>query len=423
MVFEEKVKNAVRIFRHVATTGKSDFSISDAMKWAGIAAELADTETYKANFSGYRLHFEQKYGPPPYKDDDASVANRFRFLWHNTVAEPEGITKKTQALVMELAGAQNRGPGKLYVRCSRLKGDKGKDEATPVDVNPIYSMDALNDSGLVSPLSEGSQGRESFGELSHVIPPQGRGSLWPPALRRSLSLNRLSQQIMSPLSTGFSNQSSPSSASYPSSTINNDMICISIPLSDALKDIVEDAVAEQVAAALALEAESAAASTGSGVRISLQNKRQDVAKAVQRLTTVADNRLTSKARQANRQTDKLMKDIKNTGYKVGTLLLDCVTKQLAPFKHLDTRDKVAEAVNGLFGVELVSGKSPCICKFSNLVHQLTLLYFLAGNRAPAFGGCEKGFRCKISTPRWTPNRNGTRGVQGYLHSLFDIICY
>jgi hypothetical protein len=405
MVFEEEVKNAVRIFRHVPTTGKSDFSPSDAMKWAGIAEELADTETYKANFAGYQLHFDQKYGPPPHKDDDASVANRFRFLWHNTAAQPDGITKKTQALVMELAGAQNRGPGKLYVRCSRLKGDKAKDEATPVDVNPIYSIDALNDSGLVSPLSEGSQGHEFFGELPYVIPQGCGGSLRPPALRRSLSLNGLSRQITSPLSTGFSNQSSSSSASHPSSTINNNMICFSIPLNDALKDIVEDAVGERVAAALALEAESAAASTGSGARISLRNKRQDVAKAVQRLTTVDDNRLTSKARQAQRQTDELMRDIKNTGYKLGTLLLDCVTKQLAPFKHLDTRDKVAEAVNGLFGVELVSGKSPCIYKLSNLVHRLTLilLYFLAGNRAPAFGGCEKGFGCKISTARWTPN--------------------
>jgi hypothetical protein len=114
MVFEEKVINAVRIFRHVA--GKPDFSPSDAMKWAGLAAELADTAIYKVEFDRYRKYFEQKHGPPPDKNDDASAANRFRYLWHNTVNEPEGTTKKTQALVMEMAGApkQNTGPGKLY---------------------------------------------------------------------------------------------------------------------------------------------------------------------------------------------------------------------------------------------------------------------------------------------------------------------
>ena len=65
MLFEKKVKNAVRIFRHVTTTGKFDFSTSDAMKWAGLAAELAVTETYKADFALYQRHVEQKHGPPP----------------------------------------------------------------------------------------------------------------------------------------------------------------------------------------------------------------------------------------------------------------------------------------------------------------------------------------------------------------------
>jgi hypothetical protein len=221
--------------------------------------------------------------------------------------------------------------------------------------------DDLNDAPHASPASEGSQGRESFGERPRLAP-QGRDPLRPPMLRRSLSLNGLSQQIMSPLSTGFSNQSSPSSVSHPSSTIDNEMLCISIPLNVALKDVVEDAVRERATAGLALEAESAAISTGtagsSRARISLQNKRQDVSKAVQRMTTVADSRLTSKARQAQRQADETWRDIKHTGCKLGTLLLDCVTKQLAPLKHLDTKDKVAEAINGLFGVELVSGKTP-----------------------------------------------------------------
>jgi hypothetical protein len=409
MVYDEEVKKAVRIFRHVPTTGERDFSPSDAMKWAGLPAELADTATYKSDFAGYRHHFEQKYGPPPYKDDDTSVGERFRYLWHNTVAQPDGTRKKTQALVMELAGVHKdyRGPCALYQRCSRLKDASKSGEALPVDIDPIYLNDdhGLNDSRRVSPLSEGSQGHESFGDLPRMIP-QGREPLRPPALResfvgefpqmiphqgheplprppalrRSLSLNGLSRQIMSPLSsTGFSDQSSPSPAvSHPSSTINNDMICISIPLDDALKDIVEVAVGERVAAALALEAESAAVSTCSGSRvpIGLRNKRQGMAKAVQRLTTVPDNRLTSKARQAQRQRDEMLRDIKSTGYKLGTLLLDCVNKKLAPLKHLDTRDKVAEAINGLFGVELVSGKSVHVfVKFQALVHPLTLVAF------------------------------------------------
>ena len=57
MINEEKVKTAVRIFRYV--TGKPDFSPSDTMKWAGLPAELAGTDTYKANFKSYQMHFEQ----------------------------------------------------------------------------------------------------------------------------------------------------------------------------------------------------------------------------------------------------------------------------------------------------------------------------------------------------------------------------
>ena len=360
MAIEEKVKTAVRIFRHV--TGKPDFSPSDAMQWAGLPAELAGTDTYKATFKSYQMHFEQKHGPPQDKDDKESMSNRFRYLWHNTVVEPEGTKKKTQALVMEMAGSKENSAGAFYMKCSRLKAPNKGAETMPVDIDPIYATDSLNDSWCadVSPVS-GSQGRGPFGESPHVVP-QGRDTFRPPMLRRSLSLNGLSQQIMSPLSTGVSNQSSPSSAvSHPSSTIDNDMICISIPLNDALKDIVKDAVEERVAVALALEAESAVISTGtiagSRGRIGLQNKRQDMAKAVQRLTTVPESRLTSKARQAQRQADETLRDIKNTGYKVGTLLLDCVIKQLAPLNHLDTKDKVAEAINGLFRVELVSGKS------------------------------------------------------------------
>ena len=82
--------------------------------------------------------------------------------------------------------------------------------------------------------------------------PQGRDTFRPPMVKAVYVLNGPSQQIMLPLSTGFSNQSSPSSAvSHPSFTIDNAMICISIPLNDALQDIV-----------LALEAALAAISTG-----------------------------------------------------------------------------------------------------------------------------------------------------------------
>jgi hypothetical protein len=70
MVFEEKVKNKVRIFCHVPTHGMCDFSPSDAMNWAGLAAELADTETCKGELARCQRHFEKKYGPPPCKDDE-----------------------------------------------------------------------------------------------------------------------------------------------------------------------------------------------------------------------------------------------------------------------------------------------------------------------------------------------------------------
>jgi hypothetical protein len=75
-------------------------------------------------------------------------------------------------------------------------------------------------------------------------------------------------------------------------------------------------------------------------------------------------------------------------FKVGILLLDCVRERLAPLKHLDSQDKVAEAINALFDVDLVKGKSPCIYNFSSLVHPLTFLHLLAC-RAPAFGRCEE----------------------------------
>jgi hypothetical protein len=222
MVFEEKVKNAVRIFRHVATTGEFDFSPSDAMKWAGLAAGLADSDEYKASFALYQRHVDQKLGPPPVMDDDISMSNRFRFLWHNTVDKPEGVNKKGQALVMELAGfcKEDRSGGSLYQKCRRMKPDEEKEKAVHVDVDPIYSIDGLNDSRRVSSLSDGSQGRES--QIYHVTP-QGRETFRPPTLRRSLSLDGLSRQIMSPLSTGFSDQSSPSSVSQQPSSNHKEL--------------------------------------------------------------------------------------------------------------------------------------------------------------------------------------------------------
>ena len=62
-----------------------------------------------------------------------------------------------QALVMEVAGSKENGPGAFSMKCSQLKAsDKGV-ETTPVDIDPIYATDSLNDSWRadVSPVSGG----------------------------------------------------------------------------------------------------------------------------------------------------------------------------------------------------------------------------------------------------------------------------
>jgi hypothetical protein len=119
---------------------------------------------------------------------------------------------------------------------------------------------------------------------------QERGPLRPPVLSWSLSLNELSRQLVSPLSTVFSDHISPSSFSHLSSTIENERLCISIPLNDALKNIVEERVEERVVVAVALEADIASVRTGmngSRQRVNgLGKKRQGAAKEVQRLTTL-----------------------------------------------------------------------------------------------------------------------------------------
>jgi hypothetical protein len=157
MSFTEEVKLAVRIFRHVVP--QDDFSPCDAMKWAGLIAEVADTDFCDREFANYKRFFEQKYGSPPsYQNDDDSVADRFDFIWKNMIPNAlVGSKKKTQAWVMLLAGAvkTETKAGALYQRCHRKKTSTGAAKA--VDINPIHilsfdSNEDLNDSQpVVSP--------------------------------------------------------------------------------------------------------------------------------------------------------------------------------------------------------------------------------------------------------------------------------
>ena len=322
---DKKLQQAVRIYRHVPSAG-TEFVASDAMQWAGISEAMATTDSYKRKFFALLNAFEQRHGPPPPLSlDDKTVGKRYYFLWKN---RPEKCPLK-QPDVMKLAGAdkKNCGSGNLYVRCKRLRD--ADEEPECVDIDPSYTV--AKKSSEESTVDSISVSTITGSEQSNVSP-----------------------------------MSIQSNLSQPLISAKDDILHMQIPL----KGMPNAGLIKQLLCANAAElvetfGEKAATppyfdftrKTDSSIRVNaMQKLKVDVAKEVQRMTIFKESCQTSEARQAQRQRDETLTRIRSSAYKLGTLLLDCVVKGDAPLSDFAGKNKVAAAINGMFGIELVSGR-------------------------------------------------------------------
>lgn len=296
----EALQRAVRIYRLVppGTHWKQDyFSQSHAMEMAGIANDLSKTQTYRDRFEKVLEGYRQKYGALSFAPlTEKDLKERSISMFELAKKLPGG--KKQLAHFMRLVGCNEEQMNANAMRMSITRDARYQRANTTNGVNATASSTSLAPVSTVDLVSD---------------------------------VSSVSSSALSPLS------------------LDGELLHLQTQGSSSVSDTT-------IASGSAASAASSAASTLSTL-VSRPTTASSKEPSLSDLTSFPSHRKTSAQAQADRREQMEFSNLTNDAYKIGTILLDSVQSKRINLKHLDDSNKVADVINGMFKVELVTGNS------------------------------------------------------------------
>lgn len=288
---------AVDVFRNVpaASLGQDGpFTPREAMEFVGINKDLAATPTFLGQFTLLLEQRNHTEGPPQFPSTDEDLARRAIALIRSLKCGPSGIYNRAE--IIRLAGCpkEDSGPGALYMRVSRR----------------VKKIVAQADAQV------GSQNEQ-------------RRSNQPPIPNVQAAFEYIPSEglaLLSPLTE--------SSVSTFDSTYNETSL-------------------------LTQEPAEASQTQRSRLAPSVIRPRPTLETVTARdLNNSKSTRQTPHQRQAERLNQQQQEDIRKLAFKLGTITYDEVIcgGEGHLLTRLNTADKVADGVNQLLGVDVVSGR-------------------------------------------------------------------
>ena len=343
------IQKAVEVKRLVPSVG---FSPTDAMIMVGMEQQAASTLDYVDKFNSTWRGYNQSYDLPVFAQERDSKFSRFKELWRKTERMPKQAGKKEIAACMLLVGytheeAVIRKPQKFYGQCRRFAAEMKK--LSPIE--NAASIDTTTTASETAPVSRYTES-DMFIEVPDIdAEDQGEDDdLGDVRVPRAFTFGQ--SPAMSALSalTPFTQVRSPTSTPGVEET-DADTVSRS-PTSARPHWFYDDADVLPIAPGVLVED---ARSPTSSPSISLSKAGQDSRRIFERMTVGKVGRMGAVAAHRHRQIDEEFKANCKAMFKVATTLFKSVVDDETTLKSLSSAEKVADAINNLYGIEYLSG--------------------------------------------------------------------
>ena len=332
------------------------FSPTDAMVMVGMENDIAETmdgiDKFNATWRGYN----QAYDLPVFGQDRDSKFFRFKELWCKTKRMPKQGRKEISACMLLVGYTHDeavvRKPQKFYGQCRRFAAEIKKastiENATSVGTTTTVPETVPTSSFTTSDISVEIPGTfvepedQENDDLADVRLPRSFTFNQSPAASILSSISELT-----PLSGMAVSTSAPQTDNNSSETVES---------SNSIREhwFYDDADVLPIAPGILVEDEG---STTSLLSISLSKDGQQSRRNFERMTVGKTSRKSSVEAHLDRQIEEEFKANCKGMFKAATTIYKSVVDDETTLKSLSSAEKVADAVNSLYGIEYLSGAS------------------------------------------------------------------
>ncbi|CAB9505420.1 hypothetical protein SEMRO_230_G093370.1 [Seminavis robusta] len=338
------IERAVDVHRGIPDWIEIVYSKTDCLMAVGMEEESALSETNTRQLNRLLRGLEQAEGPPFHPNTEEDNTNRAVHLAGLVVINPNTGRKAALAYIMRLAGfpESSCGPGKNYVRVSRRLAALKKKKPPPAAANKA----PVKDTSAAAPMRP---------PVAPMRPPVA-----PYASKRPVQEIRLDDDdsnyppsALSPLSSTSSPAPAPARnrKGNHASVVHDDEgfeYYNTPPIFDYSETLPPPLLSP-------VSGSSSCGSTNTSYK-DAKHRPKNINSAISHLTTSQLHRRTTQAAQAERQTDRELDNIRKSMYKASTVIYKSVTTKENTLQIFKSAEAVANALNNLIGIDVLSGR-------------------------------------------------------------------